>query len=72
MKIAASGLGINGSAVIETNPARAPFSIIIISVLPPMILVITAPAIQPPHPASWVFIRILDIAVESSNEPRAS
>lgn len=43
---------INGSAVIDTKPANAPFSIIIISVLPPNILVITAPAIQPPHAAS--------------------
>ena len=66
------GLGINGSAVIDTKPANAPFSIIIISVLPPNILVMTAPAIQPPHAASCVFINIRDIAVESSNEPKAN
>ena len=32
----------------------------------------TAPAIQPPHAASCVFIKIRDIAVESSNEPKAN
>jgi len=33
--IAAIGLGVKGSAVIATRPAKAPFNIIITSVLPP-------------------------------------
>ena len=66
------GLGINGSAVIDTKPANAPFNIIIISVFPPKILVMTAPAIQPPQAANCVFIKILDIAVASSKDPKAN
>ena len=72
IKIESIGLGIKGSAVIETKPANAPFSIIMISVFPPKILVITAPAIQPPQAANCVFINIRDIAVESSKEPKAN
>ena len=72
MPIDKSGLGINGSAVMDTNPANAPFNIITISVLPPTNLVMAAPAIQPPQAANCVFIKIFDIAVASSYEPKAN
>ena len=47
MKIAANGLGVNGSAVIPTNPAIAPFSIITTSVFPPISLDTVAAAMTP-------------------------
>ena len=49
--IARIGLGFNGSAVIATRPAKAPFNIIMISVLPPINLVTTAAVTVPAAPA---------------------
>ena len=56
MKIAANGLGVNGSAVIPTKPAIAPFNIITTSVFPPISLEITAAAITPPPAAKLVLM----------------
>ena len=56
MKIAANGLGVNGSAVIPTNHAIAPFNIITTSVLPPINLDIVAAANTPPPAAKFVLI----------------
>ena len=49
--IASIGLGFKGSAVIATSPAKAPFNIIMISVLPPSNLVIKAAVTVPAAPA---------------------
>ena len=49
--IARIGLGFKGSAVIATRPAKAPFNIIMISVLPPINLVTTAAVTVPAAPA---------------------
>ena len=45
------GVGVSGSAVIATRPAKAPLSIMMISVLPPISLVTTAPVTVPAAPA---------------------
>ena len=70
--IASIGLGFKGSAVIATSPAKAPFNIIMISVLPPSNLVITAAVTVPAAPAKCVLTAILLIAVTSSNVPTAN
>ena len=51
MHIASIGPGVSGSAVIATNPARAPFNIITISVLPFNNRVMAAPVTVPAAPA---------------------
>ena len=56
IKIAANGLGVNGSAVIPTKPAIAPLSIITTSVLPPINLDTVAAANTPPPAAKFVLI----------------
>ena len=70
--IAKPGVGVNGSAVIATRPANAPFNIMIISVLPPISHVTTAPVIVPAEPARRVLTAIFEIAFTSSNVPIAS
>ena len=72
MNIAVIGPGVKGSAVIATKPAKAPLSIITISVLPPINLVIAAPVKVPAAPAKCVFTAILEIALTSSNVPIAN
>ena len=49
--IAKPGVGDNGSAVIATSHAKAPFNIMMISVLPPISLVTAAPVTVPAAPA---------------------
>ena len=70
--IARIGLGFKGSAVIATRPAKAPFNIIMISVLPPINLVTTAAVTVPAAPAKCVLTAILLIAVTSSKVPTAN
>ena len=72
IKIAANGLGVNGSAVIPTNPAIAPFSIITTSVLPPINLDTVAAANTPPAAAKFVLIYIVATEDTSSIVPAAN
>ena len=72
IKIAAKGVGANGSAVTATNPPIAPFNICTTSVLPYIYLVIVAAAITPPQAARLVLIKIPDTATASSNVPIAN
>ena len=72
IKIAASGDGINGSAVIATKPPIQPFNICTTSVLPKFNLVAIAAAITPPAPAKNVFINIVETAIASSAVPIAN
>ena len=72
IKIAVCGEGINGSAVIATNPPIHPFNICITSVFPNPNLVTIAAAITPPAPAKNVFKNIVDTAIASSAVPIAN
>ena len=64
---AAPGVGVNGSAVIETRPASAPFRAIVRSALPPpKISEAKRAAIAPAAAAVFVFTKIKATALASS------
>src|SRR6056300_203302 len=72
IKVAAPKDGVRGSAVIDTNPAKAPFKIIVRSGFLYRNCVNRRVASAPPAAAAFVFDKMREISATSPTDPMAN